>query len=203
MAYLRHREYFISHSSLIVILLFLLLPGCGKEAPPLPPFIRIPEAVKDLKVVQSGYTLVLTWTNPAKNIDGSAATNLAHVQIRNDGAIVATLNAGAPGQPQSNSIPLETSLGSSRTFTAVVDTTQGKMSQVSNTASILPVEVPGKISGLRALVDQRRVRLEWERPQEHPELADSYVISRTDTPEESQTVSETRYDDNQSPAGKV
>jgi len=184
-------------------LLFLFLPACGKEGPPLPPFIRIPEAVKDLNVVQSGYTLVLTWTNPPKNIDGSAATNLAHVQIRNDGAVVATLNAGAPGQPQSHSIPLGASLGGSRTFTAEVDTTQGKMSQVSNTASILPVEVPGKISELRAVVDQRRIRLEWERPQEHPELADAYVIVRTDMPSESQTVSETRFDDNQYQPGKV
>jgi len=187
----------------VILALVVLLPACGKEGPPLPPFIRIPEAVKDLKVVQSGYSLVLTWTNPAKNIDGSAATNLAHVQIRNGGAIVATLNAGAPGQPQSHAIPLDASLASSRTFTAVVDTTQGKMSEVSNAASILPVEVPGKVRSLRAEVDQRRVRVEWERPQEHPELADSYVISRTDTPEESQTVSETRYDDNQYPAGKA
>src|SRR5437867_2774430 len=192
-----------SSTSILILLLFIILPACGKEGAPLPPFIRIPEAVKDLNVIQSGHTLILNWTNPAKNIDGSAATNLAHVQIRNGGAIVATLNAGAPGQPQSHAIPLDASLASSRTFTAVVDTTQGKMSEVSNAASILPVEVPGKVRSLRAEVDQRRVRVEWERPQEHPELADAYVISRTDTPEESQTVSETRYDDNQYPAGKA
>src|SRR5437870_10801129 len=98
MAYLRPGEY--------VIFLLLLLSACGKEAPPLPPFIRIPEAVKDLAAAQSGYNLVLTWTNPAKNIDGSAATNLARVQIRSDGAILATLNVSAPGQPQSHLIPV-------------------------------------------------------------------------------------------------
>jgi len=188
---------------IIILLLFALLPACGKEGPPLPPFNRVPEAVKDLNVVQSGHTLVLTWTNPARNIDGSAATNLAHVQIRNDGAIVATLNVSAPGQSQSHSIPLDNSPGGFRTFTAVVDTTQGKTSQVSNTASIVPVEVPGKVSGLRAVFDQRRVRLEWQRPQEHPELADAYVIARTDTPGESQTVSNTEYEDNQYQQGKI
>src|SRR6266704_840630 len=187
----------------IAIVLLLLLPACGKEGPPLPPFIRIPEPVKDLKAIQSGYTLTLTWTNPTKNIDGSAATNLSHVQIRNDGAILATLNVSAPGQPQSHSIPLGVPPGGLRTYTAVVDTTQGKTSQVSNIATIEPVEVPGKISRLQAVVDQRRIRLEWERPQEHPELADGYVIARTDRPSESQTVSETRFDDNQYQPGKV
>src|SRR3989449_7737780 len=189
--------------SILIALLLLLLPACGKEGPPLPPFILIPEPVKDLKAIQSGYTLTLTWTNPAKNIDGSAATNLSHVQIRNAGAILATLNVSAPGQPQSHSIPLGVPLGGFRTYTAVVDTTQGKTSQVSNIATIEPVEVPGKISRLQAVVDQRRIRLEWERPQEHPELADAYVIARTDRPSESPTVSETRFDDNQYQPGKV
>ncbi|PYS18823.1 MAG: hypothetical protein DMG17_04845 [Acidobacteria bacterium] len=190
-------------SILIALLLVLLLPACGKEGPPLPPFILIPEPVKDLKAIQSGYTLTLTWTNPAKNIDGSAATNLSHVQIRNAGAILATLNVSAPGQPQSHSIPLGVPLGGFRTYTAVVDTTQGKTSQVSNIATIEAVEIPGKISRLQAVVDQRRIRLEWERPQEHRELADAYVIARTDRPSESQTVSETRFDDNQYQPGKV
>src|SRR5947207_11679548 len=173
-------------SILIALLPVLLLPACGKEAPPLPPFILIPEPVKDLKAIQSGYTLTLTWTNPAKNIDGSAATNLAHVQIRNDGAILAMLNVSAPGQLQSHSIPLGLSLGGLRTYTAVVDTTQGKTSQVSNVATIEPVEVPGRVLWLRAVVDQRRIRLEWDRPQGHLELADAFVSERTELPPQSQ-----------------
>ena len=182
----RHRAC----ASRVVLLLLLLLPGCGKEAPPLPPFIRIPEAVKDLTATQSGYNLVLTWTNPAKYIDGSAATNLARIQVRSDGAILATLNVSAPGQPQSYLIPIGSVVDARRTFTTVIETTQGKTSQVSNTASITPIDVPGPIRRLRAVVDQRRIVLEWEKPQEHPELADAYVIGRTDIPAESQTVSD-------------
>src|SRR5437762_8675055 len=123
-------------SILIALLLVLLLPACGKEGPPLPPFILIPEPVKDLKAIQSGYTLTLTWTNPAKNIDGSAATNLSHVQIRNDGATVASLNVTATGQPQSYAIPLGSNLSGRRAFTLLVDTTEGKTSQLSNPVSI-------------------------------------------------------------------
>src|SRR3989475_13153211 len=163
-------------SILIALLLLLLLPACGKEGPPLPPFILIPEPVKDLKAIQSGYTLTLTWTNPAKNIDGSAATNLSHVQIRNAGAILATLNVSAPEQPQSHSIPLGVPLGGFRTYTAVVDTTQGKTSQGSNIATIEPVEGPGKNLRLQAIVDQRRLLVAWGSPAEQSGLADVDVI---------------------------
>jgi hypothetical protein len=188
----------------LALLLFLLLSACGKEAPPLPPFIRIPESVKDLTVVQSGNNLILTWTNPAKNIDGSAATNLAHVQVRSDSATVATLPVtAAAGQRQSHTIPLDSTLDGRRIFTVIVETTQGKTSQVSNTASITPVEVPGRVRQLHAIVDQRHIMMEWEKPQEHPELADAYVIVRTDAAAEAQTVSDTRYEDNQYQPGKV
>ena len=183
--------------------LSVLLAACGKEGAPLPPFIRIPEAVKDLTVAQNGYNLVLTWTNPAKNIDGSAATNLAHVQIRSDSAPATRLNVTEPGQPQSYVIPLGATPDERRTFTLVVDTTQGKTSQVSNTVSITPIDVPGLVKQLHAVVDQRRITLEWEKPQDHPELADAYVVVRTDMPAESQTVSETRFEDNQYQPGKV
>jgi uncharacterized protein len=186
-----------------ILALVLFVVGCGKEAPPLPPFIRIPEPVKDLKAAQSGHTLILTWTNPAKNVDGSAATNLAHVQIRSSDTAIATLDVDAPGQPQSALISLDATLDVRRTFTLVVDTTQGKKSQPSNVATITPVEVPGAVSNLRAIVDQRRIVLEWRKPIEHSELADAYVVVRTDMPAEPQTVSDTRYDDMQYEPGKT
>jgi fibronectin type 3 domain-containing protein len=186
-----------------IFVLVLFVTGCGKEASPLPPFIRIPEAVKDLKAAQTGHTLILTWTNPAKNIDGSAATNLARVQIRSDDMPIATLSVNAPAQAQSDSIALDSTLDVRRTFTLVVDTTQGKKSQPSNVATITPVEVPGPVSNLRAIVDQRRIMLEWGKPVEHPELADAYMVVRTDMPAEPQTVPDTRYDDPQYEPGKT
>ena len=184
------------------VLVLLLLSACGKEAPPLPPFIRIPEAVKDLRAVQTGHDIVLTWTNPARNIDGSAATNLAHVEVRSDGTPTATLAVTGAGQPQSHSIPLGSTADNRFTFTIVTDTTQGKKSAVSNAAAITPVEVPGKVSDLNAVVNQRRIVLKWSKPAEHPELAEAYLVTRSDMPE-SQIVSETRYDDTEYQPGKV
>src|SRR5262245_41968958 len=122
------------------------LCACGRVGAPLPPFIRIPEAVKDLAVSQSGYNLILTWTNPPRFIDGSGATNLTRVQISTGGAVVTTVAVNGPGQPQTYVMPFEPEQFDERVFTLAVETAQGKVSIVSNAASITPVEVPGRIS---------------------------------------------------------
>jgi hypothetical protein len=188
---------------LVVLPLLLSLASCGKVADPRPPFIRIPEAVKDLAAVQNGHYIVLTWTNPPRNIDGSAATNLAHVQIQSNGSPFATVNVAVAGKPQSQSFPVEPGSTAARTFSVIVDTTQGKLSKISNSAAFTPVEVPGPVTNLHAIADQLQIIVTWEKPLEHPELADAYVVSRTDLPAASETVSPTRYEDTRYEKGKI
>jgi hypothetical protein len=178
---------------------FLLVAGCGKVGEPLPPFIRIPEPVMDLAAGQTGHDVVLTWTNPARYIDGSAATDLGRVQIRADGAVIANVNVNGPGQPQSYSLPA----AGQRTFTLQLETTRGRLSDLSNSVSITPVDVPGRVARLRSVVDQRRIAVQWDPPQEHPELAGGYVVVRTDTPGESQLVMGMEYIDDRYEQGKV
>jgi hypothetical protein len=187
---------------IVTLCLVLLLAGCGKVGEPLPPFVRIPEAVADLTVRQSGNDLIVTWTNPARYIDGSAATDLARVQIRSDGAIVTTIEAAAPAQPQSVTIPVRDPIETPRSFTIVVETTRGLMSQASNVVSVSPAVVPGRVVGLTAVVDQRRIFVTWEKPREHPELADAYRISRNQ-PAESQIITETHYEDTRYRPGEM
>jgi hypothetical protein len=179
-----------------------LFSSCAKVGEPQPPFVRIPEAVKDLSASQIGYSVVLSWTNPARNIDQSAATNLAHVQIRSGEAPIARINVTGEGKPQSYSIPV-TPADSVRTFSVIVDTKSGKTSKVSNTASITPVEVPGRVAGIHAVVDQRRITLTWNEPEDHTDLANSYVVTRNDRPGESAPVPDARYEDARYQRGKT
>jgi hypothetical protein len=185
-----------------VLVLLLLLTACGRVGPPQPPFIRIPEAVNDLAVTQAGHELVLTWTNPPRYIDGSPASNLARAHIRSNGELLATVNVNAAGQAQSYAMPADLRSRGERTFNIVVETLQAKLSETSNTASITPVEVPGRIAGLRGWVDQRRIFLDWDSPADHPELADGYIVARTDVPAEPETVTDTRYEDIRYQPGK-
>jgi hypothetical protein len=174
--------------------LVLLLTGCGRVGAPLPPFIRIPERVTDLAVRQDGNSIILTWTNPARYIDGSQVTDLAQIDIRADDDVVMKVEATAAGQPQTVTLPVGAAVNVGRSFSVTATTVQGKLSQVSNTVSIAAVTVPGSVLNLRAVVDQRRITLTWDKPQDHPELADAYRVSRI-APAETQLVSDTRYED--------
>jgi len=48
----------------ILIALFILLPGCGKKGPPVPPRQSPVPSVSDLKYSIDGSILTLTWTIP-------------------------------------------------------------------------------------------------------------------------------------------
>lgn len=183
-----------------VLCLFYVLSclvSCGKVGDPQPPFIRIPVPVEDLNAAQAGSTVVLTWTNPARNIDGSAATDLARVHIQSGERAIATINVTEPGKPQSYDVPMASGISSA--FHVVVETSRGKMSKNSNVVSITAVDVPGRIADLHAVVDQHRITLTWSKPLDHAELADMYVVTRMDIPAEPETVSDTHYADSRYP----
>ena len=59
----------------------LVLVGCGNVGDPLPPLIQIPKSVIDLRAVQIGKVIRLSFTLPSTNTDGSKATTLAVVEI--------------------------------------------------------------------------------------------------------------------------
>lgn len=188
---------FIGFGFFVALVAFLLplLAACAKVGVPQPPFIRIPEEVKDLSASQSGYNIVLTWTDPARNIDLSPATDLGRFQIRSGGVSVATVDALGAGKTQSYPIPFSAGSNSVRNFEVIAETKKGKTSKISNTVSITPVDVPGKVSNIRAVVDQRHTVLTWSKPDEHPDLADAYIVTRTDRPAEPASVTDTRYED--------
>ena len=64
-----------------VILLIVLAMGCGVKAPPTPPDVLVPEAVDDLRATVKEDTIVLTWSMPKENVDGSKPVDLVRFLV--------------------------------------------------------------------------------------------------------------------------
>ena len=60
----------------ILILLIILTVGCGVKAPPTPPDVLVPKAIKDLRGTVREEAFYLTWSLPKENMDGSRPVDL-------------------------------------------------------------------------------------------------------------------------------
>ena len=61
---------------LIVMFIVILVWGCGVKAPPTPPDVLVPKAVKDLQGAVREGAFYLTWSLPKENIDDSRPVDL-------------------------------------------------------------------------------------------------------------------------------
>src|SRR5262245_13887942 len=167
--------------------------GCGKVADPKPPFIRIPEAIRDLSATQNGYNVLLSWTNPAHNVDGSAATDLATVHITSTGSALKDVPPAGPGKAQSEAFDARNWVDTQRFFEVKLETTRGKFSAPAS-ISITPIEVPGTVRSFDVVVYQYAITLTWQPPAENPRFANAYIVSRADRQEPIVTT-ETQWSD--------
>lgn len=55
---------------LVLIILAILLPGCGRKGALVPPEALFPAAVSDLAVQQKGERFLVSWTPPVKQVGG-------------------------------------------------------------------------------------------------------------------------------------
>jgi predicted small lipoprotein YifL len=69
------------HVGLVAAIVLLLLVGCGKEGPPLPPEIRVAERTTDLTAFQEGDHAILRWSYPSLTTDGSGLTDVEAIQV--------------------------------------------------------------------------------------------------------------------------
>ena len=66
---------------LTVIVLVILAWGCGVKAPPTPPDVLVPKAVKDLQGSVKEGAFYLTWSLPKENMDGSRPADLVRFLV--------------------------------------------------------------------------------------------------------------------------
>lgn len=170
----------MKRSRFVVLVPMMLLAACGKVGNPLPPLVRKPQPVGDLKITQSADKVILTWTNPSVYVDNNAATDLAEVLILRNGVEIRREPVIAPGKPQSYSIPTSGTLDADLTFAVQVATARGRVSDPSNAVPIRPVDVPGPPRNLTAVADQSRIILDWQPPERNPQLVERYRIQRAD-----------------------
>ena len=77
----------------IVVALFLV-PACGRKGPPLPPRPVVPVAVGNFRAEPRENGVILSWTRPTRNDDGSPLTDLLEYRL-----FRATLPLGATTVP--------------------------------------------------------------------------------------------------------
>jgi hypothetical protein len=68
------------HLAMIAVLVVLVY-GCGKKMPPIPPDSQVPGTARNFTVQQEGQALLLQWLIPKVNIDGQPLTDIQGFQI--------------------------------------------------------------------------------------------------------------------------
>lgn len=66
----------------IIGLALIMMSGCGKKGPVRPKLTTLPEAPKQVSVLQQGMLFVLGWTIPEKHEDGSKVEDLTGFRIK-------------------------------------------------------------------------------------------------------------------------
>jgi hypothetical protein len=160
------------------VLALALIAGCGRVGDPLPPFVRIPEAISDFSVSQNAYSLSFEWTSPLRNVDASASTDLAFAEVLADGDVLERVES-VPGQVRVLETDARGLAGISRTYAVRFVTAEDRISGPSNAVEFTVVEVPEGASSPRAVVDRGVIGLSWNFPRVRPELATAYRVYRS------------------------
>jgi len=170
--------------------------GCAKIGEPQPPEIHIPKPAADLTARQVSDAIVLTFTKPVLNTDGSSATTLARVDVfrlledmrqapnplpedqfvQSAVRIRSIASPGFSGFLQEESfvvqdlpeLPDKSSIYSHAFRYAVLFINKkNQAAGFSNQAFIAPVAIPHPPAGISASVMEDAIRLSWVEPSEN------------------------------------
>jgi hypothetical protein len=87
--------------TLLLIVLLMVMGGCGTKKYPVPWERIVPRRIVDLTAIPREGRLLLEWTSPKENTDKSPLTNLERFQIlRSEGILVGGECRGCGGKPK-------------------------------------------------------------------------------------------------------
>lgn len=70
-----------SRCALATIALVLILAGCGKRQPPLPPVERVQQRTESLSGAQQGNQVILSWPAPQRNAPDSSVQSIRRIDV--------------------------------------------------------------------------------------------------------------------------
>jgi len=176
----------LSRALLLSLVAFLFAAGCGAPGEPTPPSPPIPIPVSDLKGVQVGDAVLLTFTLPTKSTLGLRLNEIPTLEVwrgslRPDGTpdprtfhLVDTVPAAIlkryvqngmvsfpdPVQPDE----LRTRTGETALYRVRTRVSERKSSTDSNQISLDLYPVPQRIENLAPLVTEKSIQLTWSAP---------------------------------------
>ena len=167
-------------AALVALAVLLLLPACGRKGPPLPPRPRVPAAVGGLLAEPVGEGVLVSWSRPIRNTDGSPLTDLLEFRLsRNPGpgpsgaapgfALVATIRAADPDNAvlQNGRYAFQDTGGTSGlrpgqrySYRVQPVNRQGQLGAAAETAVVFSA-APGPPEGVRAAAGDGEVTVSW------------------------------------------
>ncbi|MCP2519310.1 fibronectin type III domain-containing protein [SCandidatus Aminicenantes bacterium Aminicenantia_JdfR_composite] len=177
------------------MILFIFLINCGRKAPPLPPIIKIPKTVTDLKVKQIGNNIFLSWKNPISYTDGSPLSKIGKIQIYiyekeknykyfkiNKKEFFKKSKLIEINETESFIYPLENKKMNDKelVFGIIVKDNRNKASELSKTVSIKPGIPPLPPRNLSFTVYEDKILLKWEKPENANFRVEGYRVYRWD-----------------------
>lgn len=154
-----------------------VLSGCGKSGPPVVPILAEPSPPTDLTALVRSRTVILAWTRPTTNVDGTALKYLSTFQISRQQtapqvsaySVITTVKAEKPDNAivSGNRYAFTDSnvvVGARYAYTIEAVSRRGIIGPSSPEAiALVAVEIEAP-SGLRAEGGERTVRLSWDAP---------------------------------------
>lgn len=164
--------------------------ACGRKGPPVPPEIRMPQPVGDLRGVVRAGAIELTWTNPRRRADNSrlAGLSLARLyRVEDDGrgdpkpalldgdrvmgwteVAIIRLDTGPSAFVRGDAVTFPDRrglvLGRRYTYVVVAADPQGRVSPPGSRVSVTFLPAPEPPTDLTAEPGDAEVRLAWRAP---------------------------------------